>query len=255
MLIGIVASKQISHKVEPAQPIFEAHGESEIIWEEEHHHLPDRPYDILYARPGGWIGLNLLFEAVQRGITVVNHPAALLSSMDRMVSASILRGEGLPVPDFFCGYPHSAPFLPFVAKNIFDVAGFKQSPVVVHTTEEQQALPRLPVFGQAYLESEWEYKVYGLGPAVLMYRQRPTLEVEDKMSTRERIAPREDMVMVTQQTMRLLGLEICSLDFLEDKTGFFLTDINFSPALETDPKGYPLLAKFLVAKVKQEAQS
>ncbi len=253
MNIGIISTQRIKHKIEPAIAIFSKFGETAVIWEEEHHTIPDTPVDIIFARPGGWAGMALLFEAKQRGIPVVNDPAALLMSMDRVATSSILQGEGLPVPKFFCGYPHSVPFLPFVAKNIFDVAGFKQTPVVVQHKEMQKQLPKLPIFAQEYIESEWEYKVYGVGPKILMYRQHPILKTADKMETRERIDPRPDMVKVTQMAMRLLGLEICSMDFLEHTHGFALTDINFSPALETDPDGYPLLAQYLAAKVKGKA--
>lgn len=274
MLIGTVASKRIAHKVEPVQPVFGSYGDTEILWEEETHHLPNRPYSVIYARPGGWIGMNLLYEAKARGIPIVNTPTALLISIDRSVTAAILRGEGLPVPDFFCGYPHSVPFLPFVAKNIFDVnvsvmasatatqpdlhqqpitnvfasQESKPAPILVRTPEEQQQLPKLPIFAQEYLKSAWEYKVYGIGPKILMYRQHPTLDHADKLATRERIPPEPEMVAITQKAMRLLALELCSMDFLDDNGRVALTDVNFSPALETDPDGYPMLAEYLVTK-------
>ena len=252
MNFGIVSTQQIAHKIELAVPIFHKSGEVTLLWEEEHAHLPDVALDIIFARPGGWVGMGLLFEAKQRGIPVVNDPAALLLSMDRVATASILQGERLPVPKFFCGYPQSVPFLPFVAKNIFDVAGFKQTPVVVQNETMQKALPKLPIFAQAYLEAEWEYKVYGIGPQILMYRQRPILHVADKMETRERIDPHPELAKVTQMAMRLLGLEICSMDFLAHANGFALTDINFSPALETDPDGYRFLAQYLTAKATRK---
>jgi hypothetical protein len=207
------------------------YGEVELIWEEETHKFPDRPFDTVYAQPGSLLGLDLVSQAEMKRLRVINRLPAIMLAMDRAAKATLLQSAGLPVPSFTYAYPPQVPFKRYVAKGLYDIPHglFKMDIRVIGMDDEPAPpLPMLPIFAQEYVESTWEYKISAIGQEVWLLR-RPTQDAVAGIRRDSELIPmRPDLMSIAENARKLMGLDICSLDFLEGELGIYLIDVNFS---------------------------
>jgi glutathione synthase/RimK-type ligase-like ATP-grasp enzyme len=241
----VTAHNFSSEKIKAAESAFQEYGTVDFIWEDEIIQFPEQSSpDVIYAHPAGLVGLKLCMEALQRGISVVNNPLAMLASINRVTQASLLDSVGVPIPKYICTYPQYVPFLPFYRKDIYDldVKLYSKSLSIVRTEEEQKSLPPMPIFAQADVPNiQAEYKVY------LVDKHHWVFEQDD--DTRTRIEdPASEIIAIAQKARQVLGLTICSVDIVEAEGKYTLIDLNVSPRLESLADGMAAFAQYLVNK-------
>jgi hypothetical protein len=79
------------------------------------------------------------------------------------------------------------------------------------------------------INSQYEYKVYGVGEQLLFQRRAPMLPGVDRHTARERLSVNSALAGAARAAMAAVGLEIASVDFLEEDGLFYFIDINATP--------------------------
>ncbi len=243
------------------------------VEEEEVVHYPNCDFDedVFFTKGKGYLLLSLarLAEAygAPRGVKVVNDAQSTWRTMHRFIYATLCRRAGVPVPDFVFEAHTTSHFDTFIAKNVIDQHHLRfldRLPVVgtagktvppIPTAEEAGPDDRAEEyhFFQRFLESEYEYKVYGFGDRLLFYRQTPVLVNPNKMATRVPISENEELREMAERTMEVIGLNIVSLDFLKEDGRYYLTDVNPIPNFNYVPDGPAILGDYLLS-LAAEAQ-
>jgi hypothetical protein len=198
---------------------------------------------VMFTKGRDYALLTMARMAEAAGVRVVNSARATWIATHRMIAALVCREAGVRVPEFSLAMAPRMGMAEVIVKNIVDqhhlrfldvlplVAAPDARIPAIATAEEagpSELVPRFHFF-QRFLHSEFEYKVYGFGDTLLYYRQRPVLVNRDKMATRVQIDEVPALASAARAAMRATGLEIASLDFLEEDGTFYLTDVNCTP--------------------------
>lgn len=165
------------------------------------------------------------------GTPILDPPAAVEQSLDRHRASTLAAAAGVPVPEELLAGKR-APW-PVVVKNRID-RGDNRVRLLAPAVWNRGG----HTYGQRFLKSDWEYKVYLFGRAVFTCRQRPTLFFPDKLATREPVAADPELLRLARAAARAVGLSVASLDFLQEEGQYLLTDCNPTPGLQHLPGGY-----------------
>ena len=107
-------------------------------------------------------------------------------------------------------------------------------------------------FYQRFIQSKWEYKIYGIGEDVYFYKQIPVLVNQNKMESRQKIKEIPELEEYCLKAMEVTGLKVTSLDFQKSKDNqFYLTDINCTPNFNYIKDGHKVVADFLIDYAKK----
>lgn len=162
---------------------------------------------------------------------LLDPPAAVEGALDRHRVSTLAAAAGVPVPEERLAGKRA--LWPVVVKNRID-RGDNRVRLLAPAVWNRGG----HTYGQRFIKSEWEYKVYLFGPAVFTFRQRPTLFFPDKLATREPVAPDPELVRLARAAAGAVGLSVASLDFLQEEGRYLLTDCNPTPGLQHLPGGY-----------------
>jgi len=221
--------------------------------------------DVFFTKGSGYVLLAAARLAEgggsgRKNIPVVNDAASIRIGIHRFLHNTVCREAGVNVPDFSLGTHDSVPFRKFIAKNIIDqrhlrflnvlplVGGPGMQVPPVETAEEagrESSVKDFHLF-QRFIESRYEYKVYGFGDRLLFYRQTPVLVNPDKMLSRKPIEPIPELARIARLAMKATGLRVTSMDFLEENGKFYMTDINPNPNFNYVPDGPKILGDYLM---------
>ena len=174
--------------------------------------------------------------------------------------------EGEKVPNFSLNpKDDKPPYNAFIVKNIRDQDNYAFDPKIESSkskieVRDERAIEE--VYGpnaqydffyyQEYIESEFEYKVYGIGEKLYFFKQIPVLQNPDKMKTRVAINPITEIGEITYKVMELFNLKITSLDFLRSKENrYYLTDVNSTPNFNYLKNGPEIVGNYLLSQAKK----
>ncbi len=147
-------------------------------------------YDIVFYKSRAGRLLRLLEQVEARGKKVINPVAAVRLSKRRSECLERAAAQGVPVPRQYTGPLKEIPFDRYVVKSERESESYPTRLVRSEAEGDElrkQIAPDETVYAQAFLDSEWEYKLYCIGDEVFGFRQRPTLLDPDAQATRHRI--------------------------------------------------------------------
>jgi len=199
-------------------------------------------------------------------IPVINSSKGIWLAYNRFLNSTLLKRAGIRVPNFSLNPKEDAPpFKDFIIKNVRDQDNYAFDPKIETNTstvevKDNRALEE--VYGknaqysffyyQEYIESKFEYKIYGVGEELFYYKQKPILRDPDKMKSREKIKPILELGEIAYKVMELFDLQITSLDFLKSEDdNYYLTDVNSTPNFNYLENGPQTIANYLLAKAKR----
>ena len=223
--------------------------------------------DIFFVKGKGTLilGLVKLIEEYT-SIPVINSYKAIWLTINRFLSSTYLRKGGIPVPDFSLnpsGY--LPPFNNFIIKNIIDQRNYKFKPMIDKKNghfrvADIRALDEVDgkeikynfLYYQKFIESKWEYKIYGIGEDVYFYKQLPILINPNKIESRQEIKEIPELKEYCLKAMEIMDLKLTSIDYLKSNDGeFYLTDINNTPNFNYIKDGHKIVADFLIEQAKK----
>jgi len=220
--------------------------------------------NVFFTKGKGYVLLTIARLAEEygrpRGVVVVNDARSVWIAMHRFMHFTIARNAGIRVPDFALGREAPLNFSKFIAKNIIDQNHLRDLDVLPFVGTSDRAVPYIrtgeeagddPIVKefhlfQRFVESEYEYKVYGFGHRLFYYRQVPVLENPNKMETRVPIDEIPELRRMALLAMKATGLRVTSMDFLCMDGKFYLTDINAIPNFNYLPHGPKILGDYLL---------
>ena len=223
--------------------------------------------DIFFVKAKG----NLILSFVklieeETSIPVINSYKAIWYAIHRFLNSTYLRKAGIPIPDFSLN-PNGIlpPFKDYIIKNIVDQGQYKFTPIIFEENgntrvADKRALDEVDgkehqynfLYYQKFIESKWEYKVYGIGENVYFYKQIPVLENPNKLESRQEIERISELEEYCLKAMEVTGLKLTSLDFLKSADDqFYLTDINCTPNFNYIKNGAKIVGDFLVKLAKK----
>ncbi|MFX1489522.1 MAG: hypothetical protein ACFFBI_10260 [Promethearchaeota archaeon] len=223
--------------------------------------------DVFFVKGKGELILSLvkLIEETTL-IPIINSYKAICLAINRFLNSTYLRKAGIPVPDFSLNPKKSLPpFKDYIIKNIIDQKNYKFHPVIKRekghlNVADERALNEADennerynyYYYQKFIQSKWEYKIYGIGENVYFYKQIPVLIDQNKMKSRQKIKKIPELEEYCLKAMEVTGLKVTSLDFQKSKDNqFFLTDINSTPNFNYIKDGYKIVGDFLLAQTKR----
>ncbi|MHA2392522.1 MAG: ATP-grasp domain-containing protein [Promethearchaeota archaeon] len=221
--------------------------------------------DLFFVKGKGDLILALV-KAIEEltNISVINSYKGCWLAINRFLNSVLLKKVGIPIPDFSLNPKGSdPPFTEFIIKNIMDQKNYKFKPIVdkfngMLKIADERALDEIYgndikynyLYYQKFIQSEWEYKIYGIGENVYFYKQTPILINPNKVETRRKIDDVPELEEFCYKAMEVMDLKLTSLDFLKSKDGFFLTDINCTPNFNYIKDGHKIVADYLLKKAK-----
>ena len=217
--------------------------------------------DLFFIKGKGDVILNFAKSLeMDTDIPVINSSNGIWLAYNRFLNSSLLRSTGIQVPNFSLNpKDQSPPFQNFIIKNVRDQDNYSFNPTIKRSdgfieVRDKRALQEAYgteaqynfFYYQEYIESEFEYKIYGIGEDLYFYRQKPTLMDPDKMKSRKAIDP------IACQVMKLFDLKIISLDFLKSAEEiYYLTDVNSTPNFNYLKNGPENVGKYLISQAKK----
>ncbi|MFW9929538.1 MAG: hypothetical protein ACFFD1_09120 [Candidatus Thorarchaeota archaeon] len=223
--------------------------------------------DLFFIKGKGDVILNFATSVeIDTDIPVINSSRGIWLAYNRFLNSSLLQSAGIQVPNFSLNpKDESPPFQNFIIKNVRDQDNYSFNPTIQRSNgsievKDERALEEVCgtkaqynfFYYQDYIESEFEYKIYGIGEDLYFYRQKPILMDPDKMKSRIAIDPITELGEIAYQVMELFDLKILSLDFLKSADEiFYLTDVNSTPNFNYLKNGPEIVGKYLITQAKK----
>ncbi len=223
--------------------------------------------DIFFVKAKGDLVMSFVkFIEEETSIPVINSYRGIWYAIHRFMNSTQLKKAGIPVADFSLN-PNgiSPPFESFIIKNIVDQGLYKFTPIKIEEqgntrVADKRALDEVDgkehqynfLYYQKFIESKWEYKIYGIGEEVYFYKQIPVLDNPNKLESRQKIKKISELEEYCLKAMDVTGLQVTSLDFLESaKDEFYLTDINCTPNFNYIKNGAKIVGDFIINQAKK----
>jgi glutathione synthase/RimK-type ligase-like ATP-grasp enzyme len=222
--------------------------------------------DVFFVKTKGNLALSLLkLIENETSIPIVNPSKAIWNSMHRFLACTLLRKAKIPVPKFSLSPLNSSiPFKDYIVKNIIDQKNYNFTPKIEKISEhfrvyDERALNEATgkenyqyYFYQDFINSKWEYKVYGIGDELqFFYKQIPILYNPNKMESRKKIDMIPELSEYSHKAMRVLNLRLTSIDYLQSEDGqYYLTDINPTPNFNYIKGGPKIVGDYLIQLAK-----
>ena len=222
--------------------------------------------DLFFVKGRGELMINIVKNIEKRtGILVINSSRSIWLSMHRFLNSLLLQKAGINVPEFSLNPINSdPPFSNYIIKNIVDQKNYAFHPKIEKVNGEtrvsdERALKEAITkqeeyyyyYYQKFIESKWEYKIYGVGEDIYFYKQLPVLVNPNKIETRQKIKEKPELRELASKAMETMELRLTSMDFLKSEEGiYYLTDINSVPNFNYMKDGYKIVGDFLLQEAK-----
>jgi glutathione synthase/RimK-type ligase-like ATP-grasp enzyme len=204
-------------------------------------------YDLVFLKTKEEPALAWLRGSEALGARLINSLDAIACSKDRARALAAAAAAGVPVAEGFCGPLRDVPFPRFVLKPPLDHDDAMTPRAVTSPAEraaaERDLGPEATIYAQAYIDTTWELKLYGVGGEVFGFRQLPTLVSPDKHASRQPLPVSDDLAALTTRTLRAVGLCVGGVDLLGAPDRLRVTDINSTQGLQSFPQGYAALTR------------
>ena len=198
--------------------------------------------DLVFVKGQSDLLLGLARLRADRGLRVVNCPDAIWASTNRHLHCLLAERAGVLVPPVMLGVADACDFDPRVVKNVFDQRHVRFRELLPIVADRSYAIPAIPAAAEAggpeteehhvfqkVINSRYEYKVYGVGDEFFFQRRVPMLPNVERHTTRERLDENPTLAGAARAVMAAIGLDIASIDFLEEDGAFYFIDINATP--------------------------
>ncbi len=223
--------------------------------------------DLFFVKGKGDLILSLA-KLIERetDVPVINSSKGIWLAYNRFLNSTLLRNAGIKVPNFSLNPKEdSPPFKDYIVKNVRDQDNYDFDPKIQPydnsiEVKDQRAIEE--VYGkhaqytffyyQEYIESEFEYKIYGVGEDLYYFKQKPILRDPNKMKSRVKIDPIAELGEIAYKAMEIFNLSITSLDFLKSEEDiFYLTDVNSTPNFNYLKNGPQIVGNYLLQQARR----
>ena len=199
-------------------------------------------------------------------IPVINSYKAIWLAMNRFLNSTYLRKVVVDLPDFALSPEgEKEPFKDFIIKNIIDQKSSTFQPSIEskeghrHVSDKRAILEAKGeerayhyYFYQQFINSQWEYKIYGINDQLFYFKRVPSIRNPHKVLPKIQVEKIPELEEVVFKIMDTLDLKITSLDFLRSKEGtYYLTDVNSSPNFNSINNGAKIVGEFLINQIKK----
>jgi hypothetical protein len=238
--------------------------EEELLFDEKDMSFSE---NLFFVKGKGDILLGLIkFIERNTSVPVINSYKGNTLAINRFLNSMILEKAGIPLPEFSLNPEKiEPPFENYIIKNIIDQKNYRFEPTMKREegaikVADNRAIKEASnpeeeyhyLYYQRFIESQWEYKVYGIGEELHFYKQLPVLVDPDKMKSRHKIKPIKELEEYSHKAMELLNLKITSIDFLKSEEGdFYLTDINCTPNFNYMKNGPKMVGDYLISQARK----
>jgi len=269
--VGLITDRPHQKKIIELVEHLKAKADVAIYFEEEYllrkSAKLDFDVDIFFVKAKGDLVVDLT-KHIERetSIPIFNSSEGIWLAMHRFLNILYMKKAGIPVPDYSLnpeGIP--SPFPDYIVKNIVDQKVYSFTPKVekkdghIRVSDERALNEAVGgkedyhyLFYQEYVESKWEYKLYGVGEEVFFFKQVPVLVNPNKMESRHEIDPVPELKEIALKAMKTLNLKLASVDFLRSKDGkFYLTDINCTPNFNYMPNGPQIVGDYIISQARK----
>lgn len=196
--------------------------------------------DAVLVRTRDPVTLALLSSFEANGAPIINPPRAIFFTHHRFLLNSVLFGADIPQPDFSVSRAPSRPFDHALLKNHSgNMKRNKDIHVHLGKGRAEDVSKRACCYYQEYIEPEAEYKIYGIGDELVIYRQKIPVIFnaryrQDKKRYLELVEAPE-VEALAGRGLSALGLKMSSMDVIRSKEGeLYIVDVNTCPSLKKE---------------------
>ena len=216
-------------------------------------------HDLYFLKKSSRLSLSIAGALHAQGAAIINPYPVTVALHDKIVTARILQGAGVPVPaTYVASRPDLlAPLLacgPLVLKPYHGSDGIGVR--VVKSVAELAAVPagRDPVFAQRYHAPQGrDRKIYVVGGQLFGVKKVfPIRTAQDGQG--EPFTPRPELCEIARRCGQAFGIDLYSVDIIESDGRPYVVDMCSIPGCGGVPDAPRHLASYLLAAVERAAR-
>ena len=216
-------------------------------------------HDLYFLKKSSRLSLSIAGALHAQGAAIINPYPVTVALHDKIVTARILQGAGVPVP---ATYVASRPDLlaPLLARGPLVLKPYHGSDGigvrVVKSVAELAAVPpgRDPVFAQRYHAPQGrDRKIYVVGGQLFGVKKVfPIRTAQDGQG--EPFTPRPELCEIARRCGQAFGIDLYSVDIIESDGRPYVVDMCSIPGCGGVPDAPRHLASYLLAAVERAAR-
>ena len=216
-------------------------------------------HDLYFLKKASRLSLSIAGALHAQGAAIINPYPVTIALHDKIVTARILQGAGVPVP---ATYVASRPELlaPLLARGPLVLKPYRGSDGVgvrvVKSGAELAALPagRDPMFAQRYHAPQGrDRKIYVVGERLFGVKKVfPPQTEQDRRG--EPFTPRPELCEIARRCGRAFGIDLYSVDIIESEGKPYVVDMCSIPGCGGVPDASQLLASYLLSAAERAAR-
>jgi len=216
-------------------------------------------HDLYFLKKSSRLSLSIAGALHAQGAAIINPYPVTIALHDKIVTARILQGAGVPVP---ATYVASRPDLlaPLLARGPLVLKPYHGSDGigvrVVKSVAELAAVPpgRDPVFAQRYHAPQGrDRKIYVVGGQLFGVKKVFPIRTEQD-GQGEPFTPRPELCEIARRCGQAFGIDLYSVDIIESDGRPYVVDMCSIPGCGGVPDAPRHLASYLLAAVERAAR-
>ena len=216
-------------------------------------------HDLYFLKKSSRLSLSIAGALHAQGAAIINPYPVTVALHDKIVTARILQGAGVPVP---ATYVASRPDLlaPLLARGPLVLKPYHGSDGigvrVVKSVAELAAVPpgRDPVFAQRYHAPKGrDRKIYVVGGQLFGVKKVFPIRTEQD-GQGEPFTPRPELCEIARRCGQAFGIDLYSVDIIESDGRPYVVDMCSIPGCGGVPDAPRHLASYLLAAVERAAR-
>ena len=216
-------------------------------------------HDLYFLKKSSRLSLSIAGALHAQGAAIVNPYPVTVALHDKIVTARILQGAGVPVP---ATYVASRPDLlaPLLARGPLVLKPYHGSDGigvrVVKSVAELAAVPpgRDPVFAQRYHAPQGrDRKIYVVGGQLFGVKKVFPIRTEQD-GQGEPFTPRPELCEIARRCGQAFGIDLYSVDIIESDGRPYVVDMCSIPGCGGVPDAPRHLAAYLIAAAERAAR-
>ena len=216
-------------------------------------------HDLYFLKKSSRLSLSIAGALHAQGAAIINPYPVTVALHDKIVTARILQGAGVPVP---ATYVASRPDLlaPLLARGPLVLKPYHGSDGigvrVVKSVAELAAVPagRDPVFAQRYHAPQGrDRKIYVVGGQLFGVKKIFPIRTEQD-GQGEPFTPRPELCEIARRCGQAFGIDLYSVDIIESDGRPYVVDMCSIPGCGGVPDAPRHLASYLLAAVERAAR-
>ena len=216
-------------------------------------------HDLYFLKKSSRLSLSIAGALHAQGAAIINPYPVTVALHDKIVTARILQGAGVPVPATYVASRRDllAPLLargPRVLKPYHGSDGIGVR--VVKSVAELAAVPpgRDPVFAQRYHAPQGrDRKIYVVGGQLFGVKKVFPIRTEQD-GQGEPFTPRPELCEIARRCGQAFGIDLYSVDIIESDGRPYVVDMCSIPGCGGVPDAPRHLASYLLAAVERAAR-